>query len=653
MRPLIRKNLPAMSSVILRSTMLGSWGLMALGSLSIIHADDRFPPYDNTEEVKAYWASRPDFFQYKTHADLPPDLQWENGQELPDIGDPAAKKGGTFHLYIESFPPTFRTNGPDGNNSFRGEHHDDILLGLVSRHPNVEGWIPALAESWAVASDRKTVYFKLDPSATWSDGEKVTVEDFFMTFYVMLSPHLNDPWYQDFYSKEFKQIVKYDDQTLSLTLSEPKPDPLWYASLSPTSQKFFREFKDDFPARYQWRKSPTTGAYDILPSGVERGRKIKMTRVKNWWAKDKKFYRYRYNPDVIEYRVVANTDKAFELFRQGQIDFFGGGTPTYWYDKSEIEPFFKGYIERGVFYNIYPRVSRGVYLNVSQPGLDNLETRLGINYALNFQKVIDVILRGDAVRMQSTVAGFGQYTSPHLKARPYDVAKAQEHFFKAGYTQRGADGVLMKADGQRLSFTLSAAQTPIFVQVCLMLKEEALKAGLELKVEAMEPTQLYKKVDQKAHEMGFMGWAASPPYPRFWEYYHSVNAWKVEADGTKKIVPDTNNVTMMADPELDSLIDQHRQAQTEEEVKRLSWQLAEMIEARACSIPAWEAPFYRYMHWRWMCFPQDGNVRASQDPLQSHVFWIDEEKKNETQKAIRAGESFGEVLRIHDQYREQ
>ena len=42
----------------------------------------------------------------------------------PEIGDPRAKKGGTFNYYIANFPPTLRPFGPEANNSFRGEIYD-------------------------------------------------------------------------------------------------------------------------------------------------------------------------------------------------------------------------------------------------------------------------------------------------------------------------------------------------------------------------------------------------------------------------------------------------------------------------------------------------------------------------------------------------
>jgi microcin C transport system substrate-binding protein len=613
-------------------------------------ADDRFPPYDNTAEVEAFWKSKPELFVWKTAADLPQDLKWENGDGLPEMGDPAAKKGGHFHDYTSSFPATLRVVGEGAGSEFRSYFHDNISLGFVQRHLNADAWAPALAEAWAFSPDKKTIYFKLDPAATFSDGSPVRPEDFFMTFFIMLSPYIHDPWYNDYYAKEYKTLTKYGDHILAVTIPEVKPDPLWYADFIPSSRAFYKEFTDDFLARYQWRKAPTTGAYDIAPEGIRKGRSITLHRVKDWWAKDRKHYRYRFNPDFVTYTVIGNLDKTYEIFRQGKLDWMPMGLPRYWYDKSEVPEVYQGYIERQVFFNDYPRISRGIYINQSKPLLDQLPVRLGIAHALNFQKVIEVEFRGDYSRMRTTTAGFGKFSNPNIQPYPYDVAKARAHFAEAGFTTAGKDGVLTNAAGKRLSFTLTMPQGP-FGPIALRLKEEALKAGLEIVVEAMDFTQMLKKLDQKTHEMALSGLGATPPYPRFWETYHSSNAWKKDKDGKQVMVPDTNNITMTADPEMDPLIDAQRAATTEDEVQRLSWILAEMVHKKACAIPAWEAPSYRLGHWRWVRWPSDGNLKRSQLPLETNVHWIDADVEAETRAAMREGRSFTETTRTFDQYR--
>jgi len=89
--------------------------------------------------------AKPEFFTFATIVDLPPGLVWENGLGEPEIGDPQAKKGGTFNSYIPSFPPTVRVLGENANNAFRGYPYDDIEMGLVGLHPETGAVIPALA----------------------------------------------------------------------------------------------------------------------------------------------------------------------------------------------------------------------------------------------------------------------------------------------------------------------------------------------------------------------------------------------------------------------------------------------------------------------------------------------------------------------------
>ena len=111
---------------------------------------------------------------------LPDNLEWLTNDTDPTYASPDAKKGGMFNTTIMSFPLTFRVVGPDSNSSFRSA----ILgnqLSLIGIHPNTENIVPELATHWAYGDDKKTMYFKLNPRARWSDGEPVTAGDFAYT----------------------------------------------------------------------------------------------------------------------------------------------------------------------------------------------------------------------------------------------------------------------------------------------------------------------------------------------------------------------------------------------------------------------------------------------------------------------------------------
>ena len=41
-----------------------------------------------------------DFYVFKTTADIPANLPWADGANLPEFADPKAKKGGTFTTFV-------------------------------------------------------------------------------------------------------------------------------------------------------------------------------------------------------------------------------------------------------------------------------------------------------------------------------------------------------------------------------------------------------------------------------------------------------------------------------------------------------------------------------------------------------------------------
>ncbi|MCB1063688.1 MAG: ABC transporter substrate-binding protein [Verrucomicrobiae bacterium] len=632
----------------IESVMLGLATAMLGMGLSGCGQPIEIQPYDNTAEVQDYYEAHPDFFTFATPADIPADLVWETGMDQPEIGDDNAKKGGVMNLAISAYPPTYRTFGPDSNHQFRDQFYDNVEMSLVGLHPETMEVIPSIANEWAVTADHQTVYFRIDPAATYSDGVPITADDCLMTFYLYQSDYANAPFHKQYYSEEYTNITKYDERTISITLKTPKPKAAYEAAILPSPTHFFKEFGPDYPQRYQWRVKPVTGAYVIDEEKTSKGRSITLRRVTDWWAKDKKFVKNRFNPDFIRYRLVRSTEKEFELFRNGEIDYYLLNDPRFWYEKTEIPAVYNGYIKKAVFYNDYPRVPRGLYINCSQPLLDDVNIRVGMQFASNVQKLIDFDFRGDYKRSNIFCAGYGEFSEPTIRARPFDPAKAREAFAKAGFNKRGEDGILKRDDGTRLSFTISTQQDPLANRILLRLKEEAAKAGLEYQIESLDGTAFFQKVMEKKHQICLWGWGATPPYPRYFQNFHSSNAYD---EGSTTPKPNTNNITQSVDPRLDELSLAIRRATTEDEIREKSYAIEHVIHEQAPWVPLYVRNYYRFGYWRWLKFPEGSfNVRVSNDPDEAHVHWIDMEAKEETLEAKREGRTFPETLEVFDQH---
>jgi len=621
------------------------------------------------EEVDARAAAGefPKFFRFASPEDIPPDLEWQDGSDVPEFASPDARKGGTFYTWIQDFPRTLRRFGPDANGGFRPFILDDVVVQLARRHPNDTSigetgfrYFPGIATEWALDKENATVYVRMDPDARFSDGEPITADDMMFMFFLYQSPYIRAPWYNNWYNRKYSNITKYDELTFSITQPEVRPDLLFKVlELEPLPEHFYRELGEDYVERYQWRFVPTSGAYEVRPENLKKGQSITLTRVKDWWADDKKFWRNRYNFDRLHFTVIRDVPKAFEAFRKGELDRFGGTLPEYWYEKMpdsapEVQD---GYIHKSVFYNDRPRPTFGLWMNESRPLLDNRDIRVGIQHATNWDLVIEKYFRGDYQRMRTNSDGYGEFSHPTLKARSYSVDKALENFAKAGFKNRGPDGILVNDAGERLSFTLTTGYQN-FRDVLTILAEEAAKAGLEYRLEILDQTASWKKVQEKKHDISFTAFNVSAEmYPRYWDFGHSVNAYDRAflPDGSpnpdRKLKTQTNNLQSLAYPELDAMIEAYRASSDAEEMKELAFRMEEFLYEDASFVPGFVIPFYRTLHWRWFRFPDDFDVKLSNGPDEYFLSWIDTEMKTETLEARKSGKTFPPVIEVYDQYR--
>ena len=423
---------------------------------------------------------------------LPEDLTWQSNSTLPVSPSPDAIQGGTLRQHILSYPLTLRTVGPDSNSATRG-----IILenqwSLTGLNPNDESIVGVLADSWAYDADGKTVYYKLRPQVRWSDGEPVTADDYIYTLEFMRSEAIVAPWYNNYYSEQITDVKKYDDHTISVTSAVKKsPTDLQLSvSISPTAQHFYT-LDENFVLNYNWQIAPNTGPYQITDKSIKRGKGkyIELERKKDWWGNEFPEYQHRFNANKIRYRVIKDNNVAFRFFEKGDVDLFGLVLPELWHQKAQGELYDNGYIHRLKAYTDARQPARGLFLNQADPLLADQNIRLGLHHSMNFQKMIETVLRNDYERLPQHYTGYGDY-SAQIKPRTFDLAKADEYFKAAGFIERDAQGYRVNEQGQRLSFTVTYG-TAIHNDRLVVLKEEARKAGVELVLELLDAQTSYK-----------------------------------------------------------------------------------------------------------------------------------------------------------------
>jgi microcin C transport system substrate-binding protein len=570
---------------------------------------------------------------------LPKNLIWQSNNSAPLWASEKAEKGGTFTDFILAFPPTLRVVGPDSNSSFRGFINAN-QLSLTTFHPNTMEVLPELATEWAYGKDNKTVYYRLDKDAHWSDGKPVTADDYVFTMTFMRSKFINAPWYNNYYTEQIVDIKKYDDYTISVTgaVARPKEELHYYYGVQPTP-KHFHVLDDNWVKNYNWKIEPNTGPYQI--TDIKNGKEVIFERKEDWWAKDKRYFKNRFNVDRVVIKVIRDINIAYKYFEKGEIDTFNMLQPDLWHDKAKGRLYDSGYIEKFVFYNDAPRSSAGFFLNMDNPILADQKVRTALAYALNFEKVTQTVLRNDYQRLEAFHSGYGEYSNNTLSAKPFDLNLANNILDEDGWQERNGDGIRTK-DGQALELTITYGNKE-HTDRLVVLKQDAKKAGINLLLQLLDPSAQYKTIMQKQHQIAMLGWSTGFR-PDYWQHFHSENAHK----------PQTNNVTNTDDKEMDALISAYDKETHKDKRIALAHALEAKIMEQGAFIPSWKTTYTRGAHWRWIHMPDIPGTKIS-DSLYSvfgdGLLWIDKKDKVDTMAARKNQGTKKPVTRIFEQYK--
>lgn len=560
-------------------------------------------------------------------AKLPAGIKWQTNDSAPVFASPRAKKGGTYRSYLMAFPLTLRHVGPDSNGIFASVIRS-LNLSLIGLHPNTEEILPELATHWAYAGDNRTMYFKLDPDAKWSDGKPVTADDYLFTLEFMRSKNIVAPWYNNYYTEKIERVIRYDDYTIAVVSKEPVPELYMRVGISPTPRHFYGNIPKDFVRRFNWKVAPGTGAYDI--GKVKKGKSITLKRKKKWWARDKKYFKGRYNVDTIRYTVIRDMNTIFEYFKKNRVDSFSLTSPTFWHQKSKgMAVHEKGYVNKMWFYNNTQQPSIGFWLNQANDLFKDRNLRYAFAHAINMDKLLNEVLRGDYSRLHNHYTGYGDYTNSSVRAREYNIEKVEGLMMTSGW-KRGTDGIWQKG-GRRFSVRVNYS-AELHTKRLVVLKEEAKKAGIEMILKRLDGSSSWKLNLEKKHEVAWTGFSTGLR-PAYWQHYHSENAFKAQ----------TNNFTNTADPDLDKLIEQYRTSLEKKKRIDLSMKIQQKLHEIGAFVPAYKVGYFRLAYWRWWQFPEVPATRHSGDlfeELGTGLFWLDPTIKKETLAAMKSGKRF-------------
>jgi oligopeptide transport system substrate-binding protein len=311
-----------------------------------------------------------------------------------------------------------------------------LFEGLVGEDP-VDGHpVPAVAERWETSADGLTWTFHLRANARWSNGDRVTAQDFVQSIRRALTPALGadnvallfvlagaEAWHRGD-TTDFSRVgaIARDDRTLELQLAHPAPylptllcHPVWYPVHLPTLEKTggttARDTRWTDPANF-------VGNGPFVLKAWRRGELIVADKSPTYW--DAGTVRLH----AIHFRPAADVESEERAFRAGQLHITEalpvGKVDTYRREhpaELRISPFLDTYFYR---------------LNTTRPGLDHKLVRQALSLALDRRAIVEKITRGGQQPATGFVPpGLAGYEPPPLLRT--DLAEARRLLAAAGY----------------------------------------------------------------------------------------------------------------------------------------------------------------------------------------------------------------------------
>ena len=540
------------------------------------------------------------------HAELPQGLAWQNAAGEPEIGDPAARKGGTVRLgNAGPYPANFLHFGSTAPQFFHHSLFRMLEIPLAARHPATGATIPGTAQQWAVKGN--TVYYRLHPAARYTNGRPLRAGDYVLGALLRLECGCAEG---DALRAGIESLEAAGEHLLIVTLRHGtyRAEQAAAQLLHPAEPGFYAEFGSDYRERYAQRIPPTTAAYTV--GRTQRGRLVVLEHVPDWWAAHEKFYRHRFNADRIEHHFPNDEAQHWELFLRGELDVLQTRNIAAWERYRELAP---PAIRFRDFTADNPAPPYGIAVNAGS--VASLPLRRGLMHAMDMDAAVQLIFRGEAERLRSFTTGYADISPTDTPEYRHAPAAARACFAQAGFTRAGGDGILRRGDGSRLSVRLAYTPSDKVDALVNTLVQSARACGAEIVPEPLAWQDIARMMQDGRHEMVFWATAAggdAPDYARhFGREAHGFDAPFHAHDAT-----------------LEGLAADFAAATDAATRRGLARQIDRRIQELAVWLPAWRENRVHAAHHPRIKFPDCPACRFSTpepyDVAEAHLFWVDD-----------------------------
>ena len=340
---------------------------------------------------------------------------------------------------------------------------------------------PMGAQSWEVTPDGKVWTFKLREDIKFHDGSPLNAQAVKFSFDRVLQMAKGPA---DYFTT-LDSVEAVDEYTVKFTLKEPFPPFLYTLATSPGSivnPKVMEHEKDgDMASGWLGEHTMGSGAYELVEWNREQH--LKLRAVENYWGGQPQL-------KTILAKIVKDPSAQRLQLENGDLDI-AEGIPVDQLEKLKSNQDIKIIENPSLLVNY-------IYLNNQKKPLDNVKVRQALNYAIDYDGMIQGVMLGNATQVKGPIPEGLWGHDPNVKQYKLDLNKSKELLAEAGYPQ----GFTIKL--------LYADYKPWWEQEALIIQDNLSKVGVKVELEKLAWATLRDKVDRADFDICLGVW--SPDY---------------------------------------------------------------------------------------------------------------------------------------------
>nr|MDQ3397856.1 ABC transporter substrate-binding protein [Deinococcota bacterium] len=184
---------------------------------------------------------------------------------------------------------------------------------------------------------------------------------------------------------------------------------------------------------------------------------------------------------------------------------------------------------------------------------NNKDFRIGLSYAINRDEINDLVFVGQTEPFQAAPRPESPFYNERMAKQytEFDLALANEHLDRAGYSQRDAQGYRLGPDGNRISFVveITAAVNPFWLDIMELVQGYWQEVGIDAQVRNIDRALLYTRKDANEHDA--MVWQGDGGLDVVLEprWYFPFSAESVYAQAWQTWYNNPSGVGSLTDPE--------------------------------------------------------------------------------------------------------